>query len=96
MAFVTGKIMRSNNESKQPILIGAVLLYAAIQYGIWDLERGENLYDITGMPRSTLSSETKPFFRKVSKQYHPDHNPSPDAADEFARVKESFDILGDK
>jgi hypothetical protein len=38
-------------------------------------------------------SEIKQAYRKKAKMYHPDHNPSPSANQEFIRVKQAFDYL---
>lgn len=40
-------------------------------------------------------SEIKQAYRKKAKIYHPDHNPSPSANQEFIRVKQAFDYLVD-
>jgi hypothetical protein len=39
--------------------------------------------------------EIKQAFRKKAKLYHPDHNPSPFANQEFIRIKKAFDYLVD-
>lgn len=40
-------------------------------------------------------SEIKQAFRKKAKIFHPDHNPSPSANQEFIRIKQAFDYLVD-
>ena len=39
--------------------------------------------------------ELKSKYLKLSKLYHPDKNPSEDAATQFIKVKLAYDILGD-
>ena len=48
-----------------------------------------------GVTRSSNPLEIKRSFKKLSLQLHPDKNPSPDASDEFDRVKKAYDCLMD-
>jgi len=38
-------------------------------------------------PRSFTPNELKNSYRQLSRQYHPDKNPSPDAAEMFQTIK---------
>ena len=43
-------------------------------------------------PNASLD-EIKQAFRLRAKQLHPDHNPSPDAHDQFIRLHEAYELL---
>ena len=57
--------------------------------------RGPNYYSMLGVNRSSNPLEIKRAFKKLSLQLHPDKNPSPDANDQFDRVKQAYDVLMD-
>jgi len=57
------------------------------------LEKGPNFYAILGVTRSSTAIEIKKAYKRLSLQLHPDKNPSPTAADEFATVKGAYDVL---
>jgi curved DNA-binding protein CbpA len=38
----------------------------------------------------------KSSYRKKANQYHPDKNPSPDAATRFREVQEAYEVLSDE
>ena len=51
-------------------------------------EHKPSLYDRLGVsPRGFTQSELKKAYYRLSKEYHPDKNPSPDAAEKFQEVK---------
>ena len=52
-------------------------------------------YDILGVRKNASKEEIKKAFRECSKHYHPDANPSPNAALMFRMVAEAKDILLD-
>jgi hypothetical protein len=58
-------------------------------------QRGPNHYEILGVTRDDNPLAIKRAYKKMSLQLHPDKNPSPDAADEFDRVKQAYDVLMD-
>ena len=49
-------------------------------------QRGSNYYVMLNVSRA---------YKKLSLQLHPDKNPSPDAADQFDALKQSYDVLMD-
>lgn len=55
-----------------------------------------NYYAILEIPSSASTSDIKKSFAKLSKQYHPDKNPSPQAAEKFKAVSEAYSVLSDK
>ena len=40
-------------------------------------------------------AQIKSAYRKLAKQYHPDVNDSPDAAEQFREITEAYDTLTD-
>ncbi|MDR1684714.1 MAG: DnaJ domain-containing protein, partial [Elusimicrobiota bacterium] len=55
----------------------------------------EDYYSILGVQRNASEGEIKSAYRKLAMKYHPDRNPSADAAQEFRRVNEAFEVLSD-
>ena len=58
-------------------------------------QRGPNHYEILGVTRDDNPLAIKRAYKKLSLQLHPDKNPSPDASDQFDRVKQAYDVLMD-
>jgi len=55
-----------------------------------------DLYDILGVDRNADDRDIKRAFRRLAKEYHPDHNPEdPDAEQRFKEVLAAFEILSD-
>ena len=52
-------------------------------------------YEVLGVGKSASKDEIKKAYRKLSKQYHPDINKEPDAADKFKEIAEAYDVLSD-
>jgi DnaJ-class molecular chaperone len=53
-------------------------------------------YQQLGVSRKASSDEVKKAYRKLAKQFHPDHNPNDKAAEEkFKVVNEAFEVLSD-
>ncbi|KAF5036825.1 Chaperone protein DnaJ [anaerobic digester metagenome] len=50
-------------------------------------------HQILGVPESASIQEIKKAYRALALKYHPDKNTSPDAADQFIRVTEAYEIL---
>ena len=56
-----------------------------------------DLYNVLGVAKSATQKEIKSAFRKLAKQYHPDHNPNnKQAQDKFAKINQAYEILGDE
>lgn len=53
-------------------------------------------YEVLGVSKSASDKEIKSAFRKLAKQYHPDVNKAPDAADKFKEAQEAYAILSDE
>ena len=55
----------------------------------------QNPYQTLGVDRNVSADEIKRAYRKLSLQYHPDRNPSPEAQPKFQAINEANEILGD-
>ncbi|CAM9870467.1 unnamed protein product, partial [Chrysoparadoxa australica] len=53
-------------------------------------------YEVLGLARGAGSSEIKKAYRQLSLKYHPDKNPSEDAAHKFAEVRTAYEVLSDE
>lgn len=60
------------------------------------LGKGKDYYKILGVSRTASSAEIKKAYRKLSLKYHPDKNPSKDAADKFAEISVAYEALYDE
>ena len=52
-------------------------------------------YDILGVSRDASDDQIKSAYRKLAKQYHPDLNHAPDAAEKFKEVTEAYEVPSD-
>lgn len=52
-------------------------------------------YARLGVASSATIEAIKAAYRKKAAQYHPDKNPSPDAAVRFREVQEAYEVLSD-
>ena len=55
----------------------------------------EDFYKLLGVSKTATENEIKKAYRKLSLEYHPDKNPSPDAGSKFQKINEAYEILGD-
>ena len=58
-------------------------------------QQGPNYYQILDVTRESNPLEIKRSYKKLSLKLHPDKNKSPNAADEFDRVKQAYDVIMD-
>ena len=55
----------------------------------------KDYYALLGVTPDATSAQIKSAYRKLAKQYHPDVNNSPDAAEKFREITEAYDTLTD-
>lgn len=54
----------------------------------------KTLYDILGVQPTASTKEIQKAYRGLSKRLHPDVNDASDAAEQFAELKEAYEVLG--
>lgn len=54
-----------------------------------------DFYDVLGVSRTASADEIQRAYRKLARNWHPDLNKSPDAADRFKDITEAYDVLSD-
>ena len=54
-----------------------------------------DFYEILEIERTASKEEIKSAFRKKARQYHPDVNKAPDAADKFKEIGRAYETLMD-
>jgi molecular chaperone DnaJ len=53
-------------------------------------------YEVMGLDKSASAQEIKKAYRKLAKEWHPDHNKSPEAETKFKEIREAYDVLSDE
>lgn len=52
-------------------------------------------YELLGVARSASQEEIQRQYRKLARQFHPDVNKEPEAADRFKKINEAYQVLKD-
>ena len=52
-------------------------------------------YAVLGVAPTASAEAIKTAYRRLAAQYHPDKNPSPDAADRFRLIQKAYEVLSD-
>ena len=53
-------------------------------------------YALLGVARNATEEQIRSAYRKLARQYHPDVNQAPDAAERFKQVTEAYEVLSDR
>ena len=53
-------------------------------------------YAVLGVSRTASEKEIKSAFRKLAKQFHPDHSKAANAKEKFAEINQAYEIVGDE
>ena len=54
-----------------------------------------DLYEVLGVGRDASAAQIKSAYRKLARQYHPDVNKAPDAAEKFREASAAYEALSD-
>src|SRR3989344_8922485 len=60
------------------------------------MPKEKDYYKILGVSKNASKEDIKAAYKKLAKQYHPDLNKSPDAAEKFKEINEAAAVLGDE
>lgn len=56
----------------------------------------EDLYSVLGVPREATLEQIRAAYRRLARQFHPDHSPDEDSSRQFARISKSYMVLRDE
>ena len=56
---------------------------------------GKDYYGILELSKDADDKQIKLSYRQLSKKYHPDKNPSPEAHEKFIEIGEAYEVLSD-
>jgi len=53
-------------------------------------------YKVLGVDKNATAKDIKKAYRKLAREYHPDHNKSPEAEEKFKQISEAYEVLSDE
>lgn len=56
----------------------------------------EDLYAVLGVARSASLDEIRSAYRRLARQFHPDHAPDQESSRQFSRISKSYMVLRDE
>jgi DnaJ family protein A protein 2 len=56
----------------------------------------ESFYKVLGVEKTATVEDIKKSFRKLALKYHPDKNPTPEAAEKFKQISAAYEVLSDQ
>jgi molecular chaperone DnaJ len=63
--------------------------------GVFMAEK-RDYYEVLGVAKDADDAAIKKAYREIAKKYHPDINPSAEAAEIFKEASEAYSVLSDK
>lgn len=55
-----------------------------------------DLYEVLGVARDADQATIRKAFKKLAREYHPDLNKAPEAAERFKEISAAYEVLGDE
>ncbi|GKT35968.1 DnaJ homolog subfamily A member 1/2-like protein [Aduncisulcus paluster] len=86
--------MKSFKSSKFVILLTIIIILSIVIPFV--KAHDDSFYRILNVNKSSTAKEIKKSYYKLSQKYHPDRNPSPDAADHYSKITRAYDVLSDE
>ncbi|MGH7242612.1 MAG: DnaJ domain-containing protein [Phycisphaerales bacterium] len=56
----------------------------------------EDLYAVLGVPRESSLDQIRTAYRRLARQFHPDHAPDEESSRRFSRISKSYMVLRDE
>lgn len=71
------------------------MLYYTLFWVLVGIAAALDPYKVLGIGKDADERTIKSAYRRLSKQYHPDKNPAPEAHDKFIEIGQAYEILND-
>ena len=90
---------RGNSFAQKPISdrIQTEFDEKVVEYVTSHMQTVQNTYyDVLGVPSGASQAQISSAYKKLVKKYHPDHNPDKDAAEQFMKIMDAYEVLRTK